>query len=68
MLGLSVKNLIDAVCVVEVPFGPSDTGGVSPREPDDGATDDALDRELLCLRFPATDLACVFLHVSCQAL
>ncbi len=42
VLGFPLNNLIDGVSVVEIPFGPSDAGFVSPRKPDDSAADNAV--------------------------
>ena len=42
VLGFPSNNLINGVSVVEVPFGPSDAGFVSPRKPYDFATHNAV--------------------------
>ena len=42
VLSFPLNNFINGVSVVEVPFGPSDAGFVSPRKPDDSPADDAV--------------------------
>ena len=62
VLGVPPDDFLNSMPVVKVPARPCDAGFMSPREPDDLATDNALDRDLNSLGLLAADLALVFLH------